>query len=155
MLATASTTHSLAPESAASTFATGSRRLLHVKGSVIDNECSMARDQFAAERNFLSWFKLAMAVVASGVIIVRDFDLVNTSYARLGDIATLYFFALAMLLLVVSTFYVWDTQHSLAVHKRPLRFFHPLLLQVFGSLGAVSLIFVLAVTYWRHLAPRV
>ncbi|KAJ2872355.1 hypothetical protein H4R27_006663, partial [Coemansia aciculifera] len=131
-----STALPLALESGSSP-STGARRLLRAKGSVIENECSMARDQFAAERNFLSWVKLAMAIIASTTVIVRDFGIVKSSYTRLADIATLYFFALAMLLLIVSTFYVWDTQLSLAIHKRPLRFFHPLLLQVLGSLGAV------------------
>ncbi|KAJ2745629.1 hypothetical protein GGI20_002012 [Coemansia sp. BCRC 34301] len=144
-------TLSSAPESDTST--ASPRRLFHIKGSVIDNECSMARDQFAAERNFLSWVKLAMAIAASATVIVRDFDMVKTSDTRLAGITTTYFFVLSMILLIVSTFYVWDTQHSLAVHQRPLRFFHPLLLQVFGSLGAVSLIFALAVSYWQHLAP--
>ncbi|KAJ2688281.1 hypothetical protein IWW39_002325 [Coemansia spiralis] len=130
---------------------TVARRLLRAKGSVIDNECSMARDQFAAERNFLSWVKLSMALVASTTVIVRDFGIVKSSITQLADITTVYFLALAMLLLVVSTFYVWETQSSLATHKRPLRFFHPLLLQVFGSVGAVSLIFAIAVLYWRHL----
>ncbi|KAJ2471564.1 hypothetical protein GGI02_002179 [Coemansia sp. RSA 2322] len=111
----------------------------------------MARDQFAAERNFLSWVKLAMAVVGSGTIIFRDFNKHISGYTRLADISTLYFFALAMLLLVVSTFYVWDTQHSLATYKRPIRVFHPLFLQVFGCLGAISLIFVLALSYRSYL----
>ncbi|KAJ2354969.1 hypothetical protein GGF43_002960, partial [Coemansia sp. RSA 2618] len=48
-------------------------KLNKVKSQVIDNECSMARDQFAAERNFLAWFKLAMSVVSSATIIFRDF----------------------------------------------------------------------------------
>ncbi|KAJ2809791.1 hypothetical protein H4S07_003056 [Coemansia furcata] len=146
-----STTPPLALESGSSP-STVTRRLLHAKSSVIENECSMARDQFATERNFLSWVKLSMTVVASSTVIVRDFGIIKSSYTRLSDIATLYFFALAMLLLIVSTFYVWDTQFSLATHKRPLRFFHPLLLQVLGSLGAASLIFALAIIYWRHMA---
>ncbi|KAJ2011027.1 hypothetical protein GGI14_006273, partial [Coemansia sp. S680] len=134
---TLSTTPPLALESGSSPSpSTGTRRLLHAKGSVIENECSMARDQFAAERNFLSWVKLSMALVVSTTVIARDFGIVKSSYTRLADITTLYFFALAMLLLIVSTFYVWDTQLSLAIHKRPLRFFHPLLLQVLGSVGA-------------------
>ncbi|KAJ2492597.1 hypothetical protein IWW37_001352 [Coemansia sp. RSA 2050] len=147
---TPSTTPPLTLESGSSP-STVARRLLQAKGSVIDNECSMARDQFAAERNFLSWVKLSMALVASTTVIVRDFGIIKSSITRLADITTLYFLALAMLLLLISTFYVWEAQFSLATHKRPLRFFHPLLLQVFGSVGAVSLIFVLAVLYWRHL----
>ncbi|KAJ2622073.1 hypothetical protein GGI25_003550 [Coemansia spiralis] len=115
---------------------------------IVDNECSMARDQFAAERNFLSWFKLAMAIVASGTIIYRDF----TQDTRLARASTAYFLVLAILLLIISTVYVVEVKSWLATEKRPLRFFRPLFLQVLGSASAVSLIFVLAVAYTRRVA---
>ncbi|KAJ1758678.1 hypothetical protein LPJ77_006378 [Coemansia sp. RSA 2523] len=108
----------------------------------------MARDQFAAERNFLSWVKLALTVAASATVIFREFRL-QSEFTRLANISTLYFIVLALVLLVGSTMYVWGIQSSLATEQRPLRLFRPLLLQVCGCIGAVSLIFVLAVLYTR------
>ncbi|KAJ1791778.1 hypothetical protein GGH19_003239 [Coemansia sp. RSA 1807] len=123
-------------------------KLAKVKSHIIDNECSMARDQFAAERNFLSWVKLALTVAASATVIFREFRL-QSEFTRLANISTLYFIVLALVLLVGSTMYVWGIQSSLATEQRPLRLFRPLLLQVCGCIGAVSLIFVLAVLYTR------
>ncbi|KAJ1851234.1 hypothetical protein GGH12_000396 [Coemansia sp. RSA 1822] len=124
-------------------------KLAKVKSQIIDNESSMARDQFAAERNFLSWVKLALTVAASATVIFREFRLQSSEFTRLANISTLYFITLALVLLVGSTAYVWGIQSSLATEQRPLRLFRPLLLQVFGCIGAVSLIFVLAVSYTR------
>ncbi|KAI9475337.1 hypothetical protein BX667DRAFT_498415 [Coemansia mojavensis] len=116
---------------------------------VIDNECSMARDQFAAERNFLSWVKLAMTIIASAVIIFRDFN--NNSNANIGlaNLSTVYFFALSLSLIIISTVYVIKAQQSLATEKKPLGLFIPLFLQVVGCVGAVSLIFILAINYYK------
>ncbi|KAI8319658.1 hypothetical protein GQ54DRAFT_313370 [Martensiomyces pterosporus] len=123
---------------------------------VIDNECSMARDQFAAERNFLSWVKLAMAMVVSASMIQKDFGhhVESIIYARLAEVSTVYFIILAMVMLILSTAYVWEAQFKLSKLKTPVRVVRVLALQVLGSLAAVSLIFVLAVSYSRVVDSR-
>lgn len=111
---------------------------------IICNSSSMARDQFAAERNFLSWVKLSMAVVASGALVFRDFPHSN----KLASITTLYFMCLSCLLLVVSALYVNYVQKCLADEHRPVKLFRPLFLQIVGSILAISLTFVLAIEYY-------
>ncbi|KAI9467625.1 hypothetical protein BX667DRAFT_393603 [Coemansia mojavensis] len=122
-----------------------------LRSYIVDNEHSTARDQFAAERNFLSWLKLAMAVVASSIIIFHDFVEQNTTYSWLATVSTVYFFVLALLLLLVSTVFFWKTQGSLATEQKPMRLFTPLFLQVVGYAGAASLVFVLAISYSKTL----
>ncbi|KAJ2397714.1 hypothetical protein GGI05_000503 [Coemansia sp. RSA 2603] len=119
----------------------------------------MARDQFAVERNFLSWFKLAMAVASSGAIIFRDMDRtpksrrsaldVDGPYTKLADISTIYFLCLSMAILFIATLYLWDVKLRLAREKRPARMFWLLFLSVAGVLAAGSLIFVVAYSYAR------
>ncbi|KAJ1822295.1 hypothetical protein LPJ56_000886 [Coemansia sp. RSA 2599] len=119
---------------------------------VIDNECSMARDQFAVERNFLSWFKLSMAIASSGAVIFKDYDRARKpfqsfKYTVLADISTAYFVCLAILILAVATVYLWDVKLRLARENRPMRLFWMLFLGVLGFVGAMSLVVVLAVSY--------
>ncbi|KAJ2706683.1 hypothetical protein FB645_001433 [Coemansia sp. IMI 203386] len=119
---------------------------------VIENECSMARDQFAVERNFLSWFKLSMAVASSGAVIFRDYDKARKpfqpfKYTRLADISTVYFICLAIAMLSVATMYLWDVKLRLAKESRPARLFWMLFLGILGFVGAMSLVIVLAVSY--------
>ncbi|KAJ1719642.1 hypothetical protein LPJ53_005631 [Coemansia erecta] len=133
-------------------------RLQKYHRRVIENECSMARDQFAVERNFLSWFKLAMAVASSGAVIFREFDrtpksqrsaMVDGAFTRLADISTIYFLCLSMVLLFIATLYLWDVKLRLARDKRPVRLFWLLFLSVAGVLAAGSLIFIVAYSYAR------
>ncbi|KAJ2544015.1 hypothetical protein EV175_005933 [Coemansia sp. RSA 1933] len=125
---------------------------LHWQQCIVDNDGSMARDQFAAERNFLSWCKLSMCVVASGTVIYKDLynHSAGASYGRLAQISTAYFLALAIVLLVLSTAYLYVIKAALARENRPLKMFRPLFFQVAGSVAAVSLIFVLAIAYHRQ-----
>ncbi|KAJ1663164.1 hypothetical protein IW140_005670 [Coemansia sp. RSA 1813] len=117
---------------------------------VVENDNSMARDQFAVERNFLSWFKLAMAIVASGTVIYKDFNDTIGMYSQLARISTAYFLGLAIVLLILSTVYLYAIKAALTKENGPLKLFHPLFLQVAGCIGAVSLIFVLALAYHRQ-----
>ncbi|KAJ1643531.1 hypothetical protein LPJ64_004709 [Coemansia asiatica] len=119
---------------------------------VIDNECSMARDQFAVERNFLSWFKLSMAVASSGAVIFRDYDKARKpfqplKYTRIADISTVYFISLSIVMLGVAMMYLWDVKLRLAKENRPARLFWMLFLGVLGFVGAMSLVIVLALSY--------
>ncbi|KAJ2617534.1 hypothetical protein EV177_000497, partial [Coemansia sp. RSA 1804] len=71
----------------ASAAADSNKDKLGWKHCVVENDNSMARDQFAAERNFLSWFKLVMTIVASGTIIYSDFSDTIGTYSRLAWIS--------------------------------------------------------------------
>ncbi|KAJ2291648.1 hypothetical protein IWW55_005926 [Coemansia sp. RSA 2706] len=48
-----------------------------------------------------------MAVVASATIIFRDFKLQSNAYVHLTEISIVYFFVLALVLLVILTAYIW------------------------------------------------
>ncbi|KAJ2522813.1 hypothetical protein H4217_000529 [Coemansia sp. RSA 1939] len=134
----------------ASAAADSNKDKLGWKHCVVENDNSMARDQFAAERNFLSWFKLVMTIVASGTIIYSDFSDTIGTYSRLAWISSAYFLVLAIVLLILSTLYFFATKTALTRENRPLRLFQPLFLQVAGCVGAVSLIFVVALAYRRQ-----
>ncbi|KAJ2720074.1 hypothetical protein GGI07_004823 [Coemansia sp. Benny D115] len=83
---------------------------------VIENECSMARDQFACERNFLSWFKFSMALASSGAVVFNEFSKkqkqnINSAgnpggahdkNIELANASTVFFLVLAMIVLVFS-----------------------------------------------------
>ncbi|KAJ1943284.1 hypothetical protein EC988_006276, partial [Linderina pennispora] len=111
---------------------------------VVENDNSMARDQFAAERNFLSWIKLAMVMVASSAMTMTKFQQHITRFTQFADGVSVYIIVLAMLIVVVSTLHVVDSQGRLAILRRPMRVFRPVFVQVVGSMSAASLIFVLA-----------
>ncbi|KAJ1801539.1 hypothetical protein LPJ59_000213 [Coemansia sp. RSA 2399] len=123
---------------------------LHKRQWVVENDNSMARDQFAVERNFLAWFKLSMAIVASGIVIYKDFDEAIGTYSLLARISTAYFLILAIVLLLLSTAYLYVIKAALSKENRPLKLFHLLFLQIAGCVGAVSLIFVLAIAYHQQ-----
>ncbi|KAI7823408.1 hypothetical protein BX661DRAFT_186547 [Kickxella alabastrina] len=112
---------------------------------VIDNECSMARDQFAVERNFLSWIKLSLAMW------LRN-DTLQGAYAKLSDVSVIYLLCLAIALLVVSTAYMWGTKGRLVTDQRPMRMFWAFILLAAGSIGAASLVFVMSINYHRMYA---
>ncbi|KAJ2776610.1 hypothetical protein H4R18_005589 [Coemansia javaensis] len=124
------------------------KRQLPWRATVVDNDSSMARDQLAAERTFLSWIKLAMAVVGSCATVVGQPDW--RASRRLAQGAAVYFMALAMALVAVSAVYVCRTQRLLAHERRPLSVFRPLFAQVVGCVAAASIIFALAVSHARQ-----
>ncbi|KAJ2764282.1 hypothetical protein IWQ56_004545 [Coemansia nantahalensis] len=109
-------------------------------GTAVANDGSLARDQFAAERNFLSWVKLALAAAMSAAIVLSDQKL----QATLARTASAYIVVLAVLVTAAAAASVWRTQGLLASQRKPLRLFLVLFVQVAGCIAAASLVFVLA-----------
>ncbi|KAJ2712258.1 hypothetical protein H4R19_002848 [Coemansia spiralis] len=117
--------------------------------AVVANDGSMARDQFAAERNFLSWIKLALAVVSSAAIVVGEAGW-RTPRAQVAA-SVVYLLVLAFLVVAATVIYLWRTQWQLACRRQPLRMFPMVFAQTAGCIAAASLVFVLALdTHQTH-----
>ncbi|ORX73334.1 hypothetical protein DL89DRAFT_91504 [Linderina pennispora] len=68
-------------------------RVLGITGipSEIDNKGSTARDFYAAERNFLSWFRLGLAIMATGMAALADFNGSRNSFPDNIEFSRFYY----------------------------------------------------------------
>ncbi|KAJ1892878.1 hypothetical protein LPJ66_006084 [Kickxella alabastrina] len=115
--------------------------------SEIDNKGSTARDFYAAERNYLSWLRLSMAIMSMGAVALvgfrqpsntspNDKNIFHSCYWLKAVIdgynhyigLALFFLAVFTGLAAMSVFY--HTHAQLAVQQQPLRWSGMLLISV-------------------------
>ncbi|KAI9501412.1 hypothetical protein GGI25_004495 [Coemansia spiralis] len=109
---------------------------LHVP-SEIENKGSTARDFYAAERNYLSWVRLSLALASTGAAVLTDFRYpgrkkpeypsflsparwLNAIEAKHHWLTSLCLQFLAAFTLVTTFVVFYHTHSQLAVAKRPL-----------------------------------
>ncbi|KAI9470372.1 hypothetical protein LPJ78_003708 [Coemansia sp. RSA 989] len=106
----------------------------------IDNVGSTARDFYAAERNYLSWLRLSMAIMSTGAVILANIshkpDFHPSLYRVAGyldeykEIVGLLLFALAAFAGLAAISVFSHTQAQLAISKRPLQWSSTLLMAI-------------------------
>ncbi|KAJ2522394.1 hypothetical protein H4217_000779 [Coemansia sp. RSA 1939] len=95
----------------------------------IPNNGSTARDFYAAERNFLSWVRLSIALASTGAMVMADTEVsALTRFGRKVFAASLHF--VAAFTLIVALVFLYHTHAQLAVLHRPLRWSRALAMSV-------------------------
>ncbi|KAJ2657359.1 hypothetical protein IWW48_004541 [Coemansia sp. RSA 1200] len=95
----------------------------------IPNNGSTARDFYAAERNFLSWVRLSIALASTGAMVMADTEVsALTRFGRKMFAASLHF--VAAFTLIVALVFLYHTHAQLAVLHRPLRWSRALAMSV-------------------------
>ncbi|KAI8322756.1 hypothetical protein GQ54DRAFT_249248, partial [Martensiomyces pterosporus] len=111
----------------------------------IDNKGSTARDFYAAERNYLSWLRLALAIMSTGMVALTDFNgskntfpgdiEMSRFYYWLSDLMDSYSWPIGVFLFFLAAFTIlaalvafFHAHAQLAVQRRPLRWAGTLLM---------------------------
>ncbi|KAJ1721867.1 hypothetical protein LPJ53_003647 [Coemansia erecta] len=122
----------------------------------IDNCGSTARDFYAAERNYLSWLRLSLAIMATGAAAIDGLDQLRSRMPCKPSVPRLLYwqfdiddgygrpigallFMLAIFTAVASIAVFYHTHAQLAALRRPLRWSSMLSLAVAFSFAAASL----------------
>ncbi|PIA14072.1 hypothetical protein COEREDRAFT_83021 [Coemansia reversa NRRL 1564] len=123
----------------------------------IDNVGSTARDFYAVERNCLSWFRLSVAIMSTGAVVLGDTSKIHNPFSKGMEMKHFYvwlvnyverqkvIFGLLLFLLaafvILAAFAVFCHAHAqLAVSRRPLRWSNTLLVAITFSIATSSLL---------------
>ncbi|KAJ2781089.1 hypothetical protein H4R18_003084 [Coemansia javaensis] len=107
----------------------------------IDNLGSTARDMFAAERNFLSWLRLALAAMGTGAAAVAD---IAAPPGRSAEPLGLLLFSVAAFAALAALSVFYHVTAQLAVDRRPLRWSAALLPAAASATAAAALLAALS-----------
>ncbi|KAJ2158400.1 hypothetical protein GGF46_003805 [Coemansia sp. RSA 552] len=140
------------------TSAKSARRGLAVFGvpSTIDNAGSTARDFYAAERNYLSWVRLSLAIMSTGAVVLGDLSRLrdplwdDSRFSRIclwlsghlgrhNETIGLLLFLMAAFAALASVAVFYHTHAQLAVARRPLRWTNTLLASTTFAIAASAL----------------
>ncbi|KAJ1664951.1 hypothetical protein IW140_002750 [Coemansia sp. RSA 1813] len=118
----------------------------------IDNTGSTARDFYAAERNFLSWVRLSLALASTGAMLLTNTGV--TALTKFGqDMFATALHLVAALTLVASLCFLYHTHAQLAVSCRPLRWSRTLSISMVVAAAATAIASAVAASA-AILAPR-
>ncbi|KAJ2403085.1 hypothetical protein GGI23_000224 [Coemansia sp. RSA 2559] len=128
------------------------QRRVEILPATIENKGSTARDFYAAERNFLSWVRLSLALASTGAMLLTNTGV--TALPRFGrEMFAVALHSVAAFTLVAALCFLYHTHAQLAVSCRPLRWSRTLSMSMLVA-AAVAAISAAVAAAAAIIAPR-